>query len=146
MEAVEDATHIVYPPPPPNPVDEDYVRPLDIRGKHALVHTWYYPDRYVGVVHGWVSCAAFSYLSVYCSYDSLVALTEMGGVTPESPPVVPKQWLVSSRWLTDTDNFNEWMNEEDYQLIIVVSSYHSNMLMVSPPHVLYVAPLLGNNN
>ena len=49
-------------------------------------------------------------------------LNEVGGVVPEPPPTVPKQCLVSSRWLTDTDHFNEWMNEEDYQLIIVVSS------------------------
>ena len=52
MDSVEEATHIVYPPPPPNPVDEEYVRPLEIRGKHALVHTWYYPDRQV-VPCGW---------------------------------------------------------------------------------------------
>lgn len=45
VEAVEEATHIVYPPPPPNPVDEEYVRLLEQRGKHGLVHTWYYPDR-----------------------------------------------------------------------------------------------------
>lgn len=38
----------------------------------------------------------------------------------ETAPVIPKQCLVSSRWLVDTDHFNEWMNEEDYQLIIVV--------------------------
>lgn len=56
-----------------------------------------------------------------CSYDSVVPLTELGGVVPETPPAPPKQWLVSSRWLTDSDHFNEWMNEEDYQLIIVVS-------------------------
>lgn len=56
-----------------------------------------------------------------CSYDSVVAMTDLGGVEPEPSPALPKQCLVSSRWLTDTDNFNEWMNEEDYQLIIVVS-------------------------
>ena len=49
--------------------------------------------------------------------------TELNGIVPESPPVIAKQCLVSSRWLTDTDHFNEWMNEEDYQLIIVVSAY-----------------------
>jgi hypothetical protein len=54
------------------------------------------------------------------SYDSVVAMTDVGGMVPESNPALPKQCLVSSRWLTDTDNFNEWMNEEDYQLIIVV--------------------------
>ena len=47
VEAVEEATHIVYPPPAPNPPDEEYLRPLEVRGKYCLVHTWYYPDRYV---------------------------------------------------------------------------------------------------
>lgn len=61
------------------------------------------------------------HVCVLCSYDSLVPLSDLGGLMPEPSPVVPKQWLVSSRWLTDTDHFNEWMTEEDYQLIIVVS-------------------------
>lgn len=52
----------------------------------------------------------------------MVPASEVGGLVPESPPGIPKQCLVSSRWLTDTDHFNEWMNEEDYQLIIVVSA------------------------
>lgn len=47
VESVEDATHIIYPPPPPNPADEEYVRPLLLRGKNALVHWWYYPNRYI---------------------------------------------------------------------------------------------------
>lgn len=61
----------------------------------------------------------------YHSYDSMVPINELEGNIPESPPTIPKQWLVSSRWLTDTDHYNEWMNEEDYQLIIVVSWQNS---------------------
>ena len=56
------------------------------------------------------------------SYDSVVPLSDLGGLVPEAPPTAPKQWLVSSRWLVDSDHFNEWMTEEDYQLIIVVCS------------------------
>ncbi len=41
----------------------------------------------------------------------------MGGGSPEAPPPALKQQLVSAQWLTDTDHFNEWMNEEDYELI-----------------------------
>lgn len=47
VESVEEATHIIYPPPPPSPSDEEYVRPLQVRGKTVLVHWWYYPDRWV---------------------------------------------------------------------------------------------------
>ena len=54
------------------------------------------------------------------SYDSMIPSSDLGGVTPEPTPPPPKQWWVSSRWLTDSDQFNEWMTEEDYELIVVV--------------------------
>ena len=63
----------------------------------VLVHWWFYPD----------------------SYDSVVPYVEVGGAAPETTPS-PSQWWVSSRWLEDTDSFNEWMNEEDYELMAVV--------------------------
>ena len=50
----------------------------------------------------------------------MIPASDLGGVTPEPTPPPPKQWWVSSRWLTDSDQFNEWMTEEDYELIIVV--------------------------
>ena len=59
-------------------------------------------------------------ISFYLSYDSMIPASDLGGVTPEPTPPIPKQWWVSSRWLTDSDQFNEWMTEEDYELIIVV--------------------------
>ena len=74
------------------------MRPLQVRGKSVLVHWWFYPD----------------------SYDSVVPHAEVGGATPETTPSPPSQWWVSSRWLEDTDSFNEWMNEEDYELMAVV--------------------------
>lgn len=96
VESADEASHVIYPPPPPNPnPEEEYIRPLAIRGKMVLVHWWYFPD----------------------SYDSTLSLNEVGGVSPETPPPKPKQWLVSSRWLTDTDTFNEWACEEDYEVI-----------------------------
>ena len=79
-------------------IPEEYVRPLQVRGKSVLVHWWFYPD----------------------SYDSVVPHAEVGGAAPEATPSPPSQWWVSSRWLEDTDSFNEWMNEEDYELIPVV--------------------------
>ena len=56
----------------------------------------------------------------HISYDSMIPASDLGGITPEATPPPPKQWWVSSRWLTDSDQFNEWMTEEDYELIIVV--------------------------
>ena len=55
-----------------------------------------------------------------CSYDTVVPLADVGGVSPQATPPPPKQWLVSSQWLLDTDHFNEWMTEEDYELIAEV--------------------------
>ncbi len=46
MDRVEEASHVVYPAPPPSPPDVEYLRPLDVRGKSVLVHWWYFPDRW----------------------------------------------------------------------------------------------------
>ena len=55
------------------------------------------------------------------SYDTIVPIADVVMATPEAAPPSPKQWLVSAQWLSDTDHFNEWMNEEDYELIPQVS-------------------------
>ncbi|KAL5508808.1 hypothetical protein EMCRGX_G004058 [Ephydatia muelleri] len=91
-----DATHIVYPPPPlPANPEEEYIRPLVVRGKNTIVHWCYHPD----------------------SYNSVVPTQELGSLLPEPAPSPSKPWRVSSRWLTDMDAFNEWMNEEDYEMV-----------------------------
>lgn len=57
------------------------------------------------------------------SYETVIPSSELGGVTVETPPTKQKQWWVSSRWLTDSDIYNEWMNEEDYELLLVVCNW-----------------------
>ena len=78
---------------------DEYFRPLNVRGRALLVHWLYYPD----------------------SYDSVVQLGDLGlaSVPEVTPNSYPRQWKVGQRWLLDTDTFNEWMNEEDYELIQV---------------------------
>uniref|UniRef100_A0A8C3LZI4 SWI/SNF related, matrix associated, actin dependent regulator of chromatin subfamily c member 1 n=1 Tax=Chrysolophus pictus TaxID=9089 RepID=A0A8C3LZI4_CHRPC len=34
----------------------------------------------------------------------------------EDPPIPEKPWKVHAKWILDTDIFNEWMNEEDYEV------------------------------
>lgn len=34
----------------------------------------------------------------------------------EPTPSAPQQWKVDARWVLDMDDYNEWMNEEDYML------------------------------
>ena len=36
---------------------------------------------------------------------------------PEIPPMPEGAWHVHARWLLDLEEFNEWMNEEDYLYI-----------------------------
>lgn len=120
------ASHVIYPAPPPSqsPGDE-FFRPVAIKGRNATVHWWYTPDRYCTSLP---PSLPFSLpLSVkFClsytvhSYDNVVPSSELGGVTVEAPRAKSKQWWVSSRWLTDSDLYNEWMNEEDYELLLVV--------------------------
>ncbi|XP_077993048.1 SWI/SNF complex subunit SMARCC2-like isoform X2 [Glandiceps talaboti] len=87
------ASHIVHPPPSREVEAEDWLRPLVGRDRITLVHWWYYPD----------------------SYDTWVSTSDIDQ-EPESS--IPHQgvWEVSAKWLLDLDEFNEWMNEEDYEL------------------------------
>lgn len=82
---------------------DEYFRPLHVRGRALMIHWLYYPD----------------------SYDSVVQLGDLGLASPPdvTPSSSPRQWRVGQRWLLDTDTFNEWMNEEDYELIQVVSRF-----------------------
>lgn len=50
---------------------------------------------------------------VSCSYD-----TWMTGVEVDQEPLTPElgPFEVTARWILDTDEFNEWMNEEDYDV------------------------------
>ncbi|XP_068715454.1 SWI/SNF complex subunit SMARCC2-like isoform X1 [Montipora capricornis] len=86
------ATHVVYEPPPPFP-EEEWLRPLLKQDKQVLVHWWYYPD----------------------SYDTWVPANDIED-EPQPEPQHQGPWQVNARWLTDLDVFNEWMNEEDYEL------------------------------
>lgn len=91
------ATHVIYDDPPGTSASEtagtDYCRPLRVSDTHALVHWWYYPD----------------------SYDSWIPRNEVDGVV-EPPEDHRNPWHVQMRWLYDTDLFNEWMNEGDYEM------------------------------
>ena len=64
--------------------------------------------------------STFEALCFSGSYDNVIPSSELGGVSVETPPTKQKQWWVSSRWLTDSDLYNEWMNEEDYELLLWV--------------------------
>lgn len=73
-------------------VEEDWFRTLEKDGNMVLVHWWYYPD----------------------SFDSWLPQTQQF-TDPEEPPEHNGSWKISVRWLQDTERFNEFMNEEDYE-------------------------------
>ncbi|XP_010175414.1 SWI/SNF complex subunit SMARCC1-like, partial [Antrostomus carolinensis] len=63
------------------------------KDKQVLVHWGFFPD----------------------SYDTWVHANEIDAEI-EDPPIPEKPWKVHAKWILDTDIFNEWMNEEDYEV------------------------------
>jgi hypothetical protein len=61
---------------------------------HALVHWWYLPDSY----------------NEFVPYGSAPEELDADEVPPSGRP-----WVVHERWVVDSETYNEWMNEGDYE-------------------------------
>uniref|UniRef100_A0A8C5ECV4 SWI/SNF related, matrix associated, actin dependent regulator of chromatin subfamily c member 2 n=1 Tax=Gouania willdenowi TaxID=441366 RepID=A0A8C5ECV4_GOUWI len=85
------ATHHIYPSPSQQE-EEEWFRPVIRKDKQVLVHWGLFPD----------------------SYDTWVSANEVDADL-EDPPGTDRPWKVHAKWVLDTDAFNEWMNEEDYE-------------------------------
>uniref|UniRef100_A0A3Q4HH03 SWI/SNF related BAF chromatin remodeling complex subunit C2 n=1 Tax=Neolamprologus brichardi TaxID=32507 RepID=A0A3Q4HH03_NEOBR len=72
---------------------EEWVRPVMKRDKQVLLHWGYFPD----------------------SYDTWIAASEIEAAV-EDPPSPEKPRKVHAKWILDLDQYNEWMNEEDYEV------------------------------
>uniref|UniRef100_A0A8C7MNK3 SWI/SNF related BAF chromatin remodeling complex subunit C2 n=1 Tax=Oncorhynchus kisutch TaxID=8019 RepID=A0A8C7MNK3_ONCKI len=72
---------------------EEWVRPVMKRDKQVLLHWGYSPD----------------------SYDTWISASEVEAAV-EDPPSPEKPRKVHAKWILDLDQFNEWMNEEDYEV------------------------------
>lgn len=92
-ENPDDASHLVHPPLPATDGPEDWVRVVFRREKSVMLHWWFYPD----------------------SYDTWVPGAEIDQ-EPDSPEAVDGPYEVNARWLLDLDEFNEWMNVDDYEV------------------------------
>ncbi|GFR96859.1 SWI/SNF complex subunit SMARCC2, partial [Elysia marginata] len=95
VETREEATHAILPGPTQTTTagsesEEEFFRPTFKRERSYGIHWWYYPDSY----DTWVTDVNIDY-----DFDT-------------SPP--PDVWEVSPRWILDLEQYNEWMNEEDY--------------------------------
>ncbi|XP_060805963.1 SWI/SNF complex subunit SMARCC2 isoform X2 [Amyelois transitella] len=93
-EDEEDATHIIYPTV--DPLEEEYARPVFRRGNHVLMHWYYLPDSH----------------DTWAQADLPVDVPET--VNWECSRAEP--WRVSASWVLDLPQYNEWMNEEDYEV------------------------------
>ncbi|XP_070793952.1 SWI/SNF complex subunit SMARCC2 isoform X8 [Pituophis catenifer annectens] len=91
-EDKNNASHIAFPVPG-SLEEEEWVRPIMKRDKQVLLHWGYYPD----------------------SYDTWIPASEIEAPVEDAPtPEKPRK--VHAKWILDTDTFNEWMNEEDYEV------------------------------
>jgi len=107
VSSPREATHIVYPDPPgtteAETEAEDYCVSLKRKGNQVLTHWWYFPD----------------------SYDSWIPAQEVEDPDGElhgeeenlSGVIEGKIWHVQKRFLEDCEKFNEWCNENDYEVI-----------------------------
>ncbi|XP_063767894.1 SWI/SNF complex subunit SMARCC2 isoform X2 [Eleginops maclovinus] len=86
------STHVVIPIPT-NLEEEEWVRPVMKRDKQVLLHWGYFPD----------------------GYDTWIPAGEIEAAV-EDPPSPEKPRKVHAKWILDLDQYNEWMNEEDYEV------------------------------
>ncbi|KAF5270638.1 hypothetical protein FQA39_LY01376 [Lamprigera yunnana] len=93
VENEEVASHILYAHC--DPLEEEYARPGLRREKMLMMHWYYFPD----------------------SYDTWVGMEgALEGLPADAPSPHSGPWRVSSTWLLDSDQYNEWMTEEDYEV------------------------------
>ncbi|KAK2704314.1 hypothetical protein QYM36_016644 [Artemia franciscana] len=90
-ETKGDATHIVYPLC--DPLADEYGRPVMCRNSNVLMHWYYFPDSH----DSWVTCE-----------------TDLD--VPEWYQRNEGPHKVCANWVMDLDQYNEWMNEEDYEV------------------------------
>ncbi|CAH1375846.1 unnamed protein product [Tenebrio molitor] len=92
-ETEEMATHICYSPV--DPVEEEYGRPVFKREKMVMMHWYYFPN----------------------SYDTWISLDiSSEGLSNDVPSPKTDPWRIACSWLLETDHYNEWMSEEDYEV------------------------------
>uniref|UniRef100_A0A8C9ZLW7 SWI/SNF related BAF chromatin remodeling complex subunit C2 n=1 Tax=Sander lucioperca TaxID=283035 RepID=A0A8C9ZLW7_SANLU len=86
------SSHVVVPIPT-SLEEEEWVRPVMKRDKQVLLHWGYFPD----------------------GYDTWIPASEIEAAV-EDPPSPEKPRKVHAKWILDLDQYNEWMNEEDYEV------------------------------
>ncbi|EFX80450.1 hypothetical protein DAPPUDRAFT_51378 [Daphnia pulex] len=96
-ETEAEATHLVHSAA--DPLEEEYARPLFRRDRNTLLHWYYFPDSY----------------DKWDTIELPVDPPELSDYL-ESLNEPHKTYRVAANWLLDLDQYNEWMNEEDYEV------------------------------
>ncbi len=105
VDKLEEADHVIYPPA----ADElnepgtrlDWIRVIKKRGKdQVLIHRIFTPDSQ----DQWLSNVEINDEDTTGLGDD--ANNASGGDI----------WEITANWLLDTDTYNEWMNQEDYEV------------------------------
>ncbi len=104
-ESMEEADHVVYPPSfeennaDPTNNNNHWIRVLKKRARDSiLVHRLFTPDSH----DEWV--------------NSIDVDDEAAGLNDSGSNVGGDVWEVTANWVLDTDLYNEWMNQEDYEV------------------------------
>ncbi|XP_015108391.1 SWI/SNF complex subunit SMARCC2 [Diachasma alloeum] len=93
-ETEAEASHIIYPAV--DPTEEEYARPTMRRDRSVLLHWYYFPDSY----------------DSWTTFDLPIEFPESGfGISSQK-----STYKVTATWALDLDQYNEWMNEEDYEV------------------------------
>ncbi|KAF7491476.1 SWI/SNF complex subunit SMARCC2 [Sarcoptes scabiei] len=93
VETIQEATHVIYPPVN-NSESDEFVRLLIKRDRNILVHCVQRPD----------------------SYDCWINVDVDLEPEPEYEHEGPYE--LTANWLLEMEEFEEWMNEEDYEIEI----------------------------
>ncbi|CAF2827286.1 unnamed protein product [Rotaria sp. Silwood2] len=93
VEYEQDAGHIIYPLLNENQRNIQIEREIEKREHNYRLHYWFYPD----------------------SFDIWLSNID-DEESDKRHETFPRIWHITANWILDTDLFNEWMNEEDYQI------------------------------
>lgn len=104
VEKLDEADHVIYPPAMDefNDVNErlEWIRVIKKRGKdQVLIHKIFTPDSQ----DKWLTNVEIDDEAAGLNDDS--HNTSGGDI-----------WEITANWLLDTDMYNEWMNQEDYEV------------------------------
>ena len=118
---ISDADHIIYPPSSEEVSDSSkcqWIRVLkkDTRKDSILIHRLFTPDSH----DEWLS--------------NIDVDDDMAGLNDSSNNASGSEvWEVTSNWLLDTDLYNEWMNQEDYEVDAEQTNNEGKVKLKKPP-------------